>query len=31
MQIAELWDLSSSCGHSEGTNMIEHYQDNKSH
>jgi len=28
-QIAELWDLSSSCGHSEDTNMVEHYQDDE--
>lgn len=30
-QIAQLWDLSSSCGHSEDTNMVQHYQDSKSH
>jgi hypothetical protein len=24
-QIAELWDLSSSCGHDEDTNMVSHY------
>jgi hypothetical protein len=27
-QLAELWDLSSSCGHDEDTNMQEHYKDN---
>jgi hypothetical protein len=26
-QIAELWDLSSSCGHDEDTNMAKHYDD----
>lgn len=25
-QLAELWDLSSSCGHAEDTNMQEHYK-----
>lgn len=26
-QIAELWDLSSSCGHDEDTNMNQHYEE----
>lgn len=26
-QLAELWDLSSSCGHAEDTDMHEHYKD----
>ncbi len=25
-QIAQLWDLSSSCGHAEDTNMFDHYE-----
>ena len=28
-QIAELWDLSSSCGHDEDTNMQQHYDTNE--
>lgn len=30
-QLAELWDLSSSCGHKEDTNMVEHYKDTEQH
>ena len=32
-QIAELWDLSSSCGHQEDTDMPSHYEshDNMKH
>jgi len=27
-QIAEMWDISSSCGHSEDTDMFKHYEEN---
>ncbi len=30
-QLAELWDLSSSCGHEEDTNMHEHYKTDSEH
>ncbi len=30
-QLTELWDLSSSCGHEEDTNMHEHYKTNDEH
>lgn len=30
-QLAELWDLSSSCGHDEDTNMVGHYKDKSEH
>jgi len=30
-QIAELWDLSSSCGHDEDTNMVQHYDSKEEH
>lgn len=30
-QLAELWDLSSSCGHEEDTNMVDHYKDEPQH
>lgn len=30
-QLAELWDLSSSCGHAEDTNMHQHYSVNPDH
>ncbi len=30
-QLAELWDLSSSCGHKEDTNMFEHYDMDDEH
>jgi len=29
--VAELWDLSSSCGHAEDTNMAQHYGTEKTH
>ena len=28
-ELAELWDLSSSCGHQQDTNMIQHYRHQK--
>jgi len=30
-QLAELWDLSSSCGHKEDTNMHQHYRTDSEH
>ncbi len=30
-QVAELWDISSSCGHSEDTDMFKHYETGDSH
>ncbi len=30
-QLAELWDLSSSCGHDEDTNMHQHYKQDSEH